>query len=480
LEAATPTSKVLVDDALMQILAEGLRGDESVRAIILRGMESVTDIGAAFLADALPHSAVLHVDLYQTSVSMPEQERVGTLCTNNLLSGLAADAVLPSLEFTSSSFIDKSAPNRVSAVKYAYAPEQYPSGVPAKAVLDLSFSATVHDCTNINHYFIALSDVPKLCQALRNNTHVRRLSFTGVQICDSWMGGLAEAIGSSAVDVIYTSNTGVSEECYGVLARACMRNTVRRVAADDPAEVNIVWFSSLVTDNLLIELAEALHNNTHVLTVLVNEEECEDEWNSQGALGWLEQDAQSPSVTNAAASRLLIAMDTCVVERVCLNSSCVQVGFQAVLDAATFPRFLQRATLGKADQIQFGRFPCGYGWGKEHGLGVYKFLLDDGMLRSLADALRGNTAVADILFPCAAGYRNVDGSPVITDAAFSYLADAIAESAVNKFFSGGYPQMLYGEESPEFESFSGVSQNVQEAIQSHCARNTGIWTSLRT
>ena len=52
-----------LDDTLMRVLAEALRGDESVQAIDLRGMESITDIGAAYLADTLPHSAVMHVDL---------------------------------------------------------------------------------------------------------------------------------------------------------------------------------------------------------------------------------------------------------------------------------------------------------------------------------------------------------------------------------------------------------------------------------
>ena len=63
LKQAARTSKVPLDDTLMRVLAEALRGDESVQAIDLRGMESITDIGAAYLADTLPHSAVMHVDL---------------------------------------------------------------------------------------------------------------------------------------------------------------------------------------------------------------------------------------------------------------------------------------------------------------------------------------------------------------------------------------------------------------------------------
>ena len=148
------------------------------------------------------------------------------------------------------------------------------SGVPAKKFLDLRFSSSsnVQDC-----YSIASSDMPQLRQALHNNTHVMRLSFTGVHVCDTWMSGLPEALSSSVVDVMSMctcgacTSTSVSDECYGALARACMRNTVRRVAADDPAEVNIEWFSSLATDTPLMELAEIFSNNTHVLTVYVED-----------------------------------------------------------------------------------------------------------------------------------------------------------------------------------------------------------------
>ena len=55
-------------------------------------------------------------------------------------------------------------------------------------------------------------------------------------------------------------------------------------------------------------------------------------------------------------------------------------------------------------------------------ISVYKFRLRDSMLRQLADVLRGNTTVSSIDFPCRAGIQNADGSQVVTDAGFAYLA----------------------------------------------------------
>ena len=120
-----------------------------------------------------------------------------------------------------------------------------------------------------------------------------------------------------------------------------------------------------------------------------------------------------------------------------------------------------------------GKFPSGYGMASDYTISVYKFFLDDSMLAQLADALRGNTTVTHILFP----WRDFD---TITDAGIAYLGDAIAESAVDYFFSGGYISKIREmEETPEFMPIEGIGQELQEAIQSHCTRNAGITKSLR-
>ena len=68
------------------------------------------------------------------------------------------------------------------------------------------------------------------------------------------------------------------------------------------------------------------------------------------------EDDQSPNVTDAAAIRcrlhVLAIANGCVVERVYLESTSVRICYQAALDEATFPRYLQRVMMSKAEQIQ--------------------------------------------------------------------------------------------------------------------------------
>ena len=121
------------------------------------------------------------------------------------------------------------------------------------------------DEIDIGGNFVRDSDVLKLAECLRCNTHVRRLLLSECsEVGDVSAEALLNVIPSCGLEFVDLEETGVESLKMVKIWDAVQENLFRRIRADAPDLVKVDWLSGYITDGTLASLGDALRTNTHV------------------------------------------------------------------------------------------------------------------------------------------------------------------------------------------------------------------------
>ena len=173
------------DDEAVTGLAEALKTNTCVRRVILRGNAAVADIGFAALQVALDDCAVEWVDLEYTMASEKRKVGIRRQCRMNTLKRVAQNHV---------------------------------------AVSHINWSVDERDATMGAN----LDDVLKLVEALRGNTHVRKIWLLDNKVTSQVTEAAGEALeallhssGGAAVEEVLLHGTLVSVERQMAISKLC-------------------------------------------------------------------------------------------------------------------------------------------------------------------------------------------------------------------------------------------------------------------
>ena len=256
-----------VTDAELRSLALALEGNTHVREINLQNNPQISDDGARPLRDVVRRCGrVVALHLWATSVSTALKTQIAELCKANVVALVASnDPATTMVNWQCAAVGDKDLRSLAAAMLYGWQVHAEP------------------------------------------NAHLQEIRLTyNDDCCDVGADVLRQALWRSGVVTIVCKHTGFTSGMIGRLTRICVANACVRMAANDPAIVQLKWWDMPVDDSAMVQLAESLRGNTHLRHL---------------SLG----DNTKIGVTAALALRR--AAGTCALEKVDLPSSTFRTSF---------------------------------------------------------------------------------------------------------------------------------------------------------